>query len=163
MWMSPFHLAIVARQAEVVQLILKHLQIRCFSANNNNNPEKNLKKKLLKLLSETTKVKFTNGTKDDYDRNDCTLDGINSVHLAARFHAKSLLVIMRFLKDFDLLSCIKDILESKDEHMGQTPLHLSTRCPSHLTTKILLACGSNIDARYNTFFRNKRFMFDEMT
>ena len=149
MWMSPFHLAIVARQAEVVQLILKHLQIRCFllPANNNDNPEKNLKKKLLKLLSETTKVKFTNGTKDDYDRNDCTLDGINSVHLAARFHAKSLLVIMRFLKDFDLLSCIKDILESKDEHMGQTPLHLSTRCPSHLTTKILLACGSNIDAR----------------
>ena len=99
-------LAIVARQAEVVQLILKHLQIRCFSANNNN-PEKNLKRKLLELLSETTKVKFTNGTKDDYDRNDCTLDGINSVHLAARFHAKSLLVIMRFLKDLDLLSCIK--------------------------------------------------------
>ena len=99
-------LAIVARQAEVVQLILKHLQIRCFSANNNN-PEKNLKRKLLELLSETTKVKFTNGTKDDYDRNDCTLDGINSVHLAARFHAKSLLVIMRFLKDLDLLSYIK--------------------------------------------------------
>ena len=138
-------LAIVARQAEVVQLILKHLQIRCF---NNTNPEnKNPKKSLLQLLSKTTKVKFTNGTKDDYDRNDCTLDGINSVHLAARFHAKSLLVIMRFLKDLNLLSYIKDILESKDEHMGQTPLHLSMRCPSHLTAKILLACGSNIDAR----------------
>ena len=101
---------------------------------------------LKKLLSDTTSVKFGSGTPDEYDPDDCTLDGINAIHLAARFHAKSLLVIVNFLRQNKFLESFKDILEAPDPHMGKRPLHLAIQSPSHLTTMILLACGVNIEA-----------------
>ena len=57
MWMSPFHLAIIARQSEVVQFMLESLV-----ANDILSSEKELRN----LLSQTTDVKFSNGTPDDY-------------------------------------------------------------------------------------------------
>lgn len=57
MWMSPFHLAIIARQSEVVQFMLESLV-----ANDILSSEKELRN----LLSQTTDVKFSNGTPEDY-------------------------------------------------------------------------------------------------
>ena len=51
--MSPFHLAIIARQSEIVQVMLESLV-----ANNVLSSENELKN----ILSHTTCVKFTNGT-----------------------------------------------------------------------------------------------------
>ena len=53
MWMSPFHLAIIARQSEIVQVMLESLV-----ANNVLSSENELKN----ILSHATCVKFTNGT-----------------------------------------------------------------------------------------------------
>ena len=53
MWMSPFHLAIIARQSEIVQVMLESLV-----ANDVLSSENELKN----ILSHTTCVKFTNGT-----------------------------------------------------------------------------------------------------
>ena len=53
MWMSPFHLAIIARQSEIVQVMLESLV-----ANNVLSSENELKN----ILSHSTCVKFTNGT-----------------------------------------------------------------------------------------------------
>ena len=57
MWMSPFHLAIIARQSEVVQFMLESLV-----ANDILSSEKELRN----LLSQTTDVKFSNGTPEHY-------------------------------------------------------------------------------------------------
>ena len=57
MWMSPFHLAIIARQSEVVQFMLESLV-----ANDILSSETELRN----LLSQTTDVKFSNGTPEDY-------------------------------------------------------------------------------------------------
>ena len=57
MWMSPFHLAIIARQSEVVQFMLESLV-----ANDILSSEKELRN----LLSKRTDVKFSNGTPEDY-------------------------------------------------------------------------------------------------
>ena len=56
-----------------------------------------------RLLQKKTKMDFTKGTPDTYVLDDRTLDQINAFHLAARYHAQSLLVIIRFLRDHDIL------------------------------------------------------------
>ena len=99
------------------------------------------------ILSDTTKVKLGSGTPDEYNHNDCTLNGINAIHMAARFHAKSLLVIVRFLQEYDFLESMKDIFEAVDPYMGKRPLHLALKCPSHITSLIMLTCGVDIEAR----------------
>ena len=53
------------------------------------------------------------------------MDGINPIHLAARFHAQSLLLIVQVLHDNDLMESMMDIFEGVDPHMGKTPLHLA--------------------------------------
>ena len=53
MWLSPFHLAIIARQSEIVQVMLESLVAKNVLSSEN---------ELKNILSHTTSVKFTNGT-----------------------------------------------------------------------------------------------------
>ena len=53
MWMSPFHLAIIARQSEIVQVMLESLVANDILSS---------KDELKNILSHTTCVKFTNGS-----------------------------------------------------------------------------------------------------
>ena len=75
------------------------------------------------------------------------MDGINAIHLAAMFHAKSLMVIIRLLKSLDFLESMKDIFEAPDPHMKQTPLHFATRCSNPMSSTLLLICGVDIEAK----------------
>ena len=75
------------------------------------------------------------------------MDGINPIHLAGRFHAQSLLLIVQLLHDNDLMESMMDIFEAVDPHMGKTPLHLAIKCPNHLNTVIMLTCGVDIEAK----------------
>ena len=77
------------------------------------------------------------------------MDGINPIHLAARFHAQSLLLIVQVLHDNDLMESMMDIFEGVDPHMGKTPLHLAINSPNHLNTVIMLTCGVDIEAKDN--------------
>ena len=105
-----------------------------------------LRESIEKLLGTVTEVKFTRGHPDAYFEDDRTLDGINSIHLAGRFHAESLFVIMRFLRDEKMMYCIKRLLSQGDPHLGNTPLHESAKSPKSLSLTILLISCSNVDA-----------------
>ena len=75
------------------------------------------------------------------------MDGINAIHLAAMFHAKSLMIIIRLLRSLELLEPMKAIFEACDPHRNQTPLHFSIRCYNSMSSTLLLICGVDIEAR----------------
>ena len=75
------------------------------------------------------------------------MDGINAIHLAAMFHSKSLMIIIRLLRSLELLEPMKDIFEACDPHRNQTPLHFSIRCYNSMSSTLLLICGVDIEAR----------------
>ena len=99
-----------------------------------------------KLLATVTEVNFARGHPDNYFEDDRTLDGINSIHLAGRFHAESLFAIMKFLRDQNLTELIRKLLSEVDPHVGNTPLHESAKSPNSLSLTILLISGSDVDA-----------------
>ena len=138
MYVTPFHLAIIAQQAEVVYVMLEAtLQFA-------NSPAEAFKK----LLEMKTKINFARGSPETYFKDDRTLDEINSFHLAARIHPQSLLIIVRFLRDKDMLEPVLPLLQVCDPHMGKTPFHMAAKSPSPLSLKILVALDDiEIDAR----------------
>jgi hypothetical protein len=63
-----------------------------------------------KLLAMKTEVTFARGSPFDYIFEDMNLDGVNAFHLAARFHAQSLLTIVKFLRQNDILEHVSPLL-----------------------------------------------------
>ena len=100
MFVSPFQLAILAQQAKVVLVMLEGLlkytktPIETFA----------------KLLAMKTEVSFARGSPFSYVFEDMNLDGVKSFHLAARFHAQSLLTIVKFLRNNDILEHVSPLL-----------------------------------------------------
>ena len=137
MHVTPFQLAIIAQKADIVYIMLQSM------VQFTNFPLESIKR----LLQKKTKMDFTKGDPDTYVLDDRTLDQINSFHLAARFHAQSLLVIVRFLRDHDMLEHILHLLEECDPHMGKTPLHMAAKSPSSLPLRILLLCDVQVDTK----------------
>ena len=131
MYVTPFQLAIMSQQVEIVVILLQSVK-----------DEQMMKK----LLATTTKVIFKRGLPDSYFKDDRTMDGINAFHLAARFHAPSLHCIINYIKDKRWLDSMRDLLEARDPHMQKTPLHNSTKSFSPLSVTALLGCGANLEA-----------------
>ena len=130
-YMTPFHLAIISQQWAVVQVMLER--------------SSNLKS----TLGAKTKVTFATGDPLDYTKEDRTMDGINAFHLAGRFHAHSLALILRFLRDIKLLDEAKELLEAKDPHMGKTPLHMAVKSPSHVHAALFILAKVDLEAKDN--------------
>ena len=63
-----------------------------------------------KLLAMKTEVSFARGSPFSYVFEDMNLDGVNAFHLAARFHAQSLITIVKFLRDNDILEHVSPLL-----------------------------------------------------
>ena len=142
LWVTPFHLAILARQAEIIQTMLEFILLI-----GDYEDDLDQEKMILKLFSQTTKVEFLNGEPETYFKDDQIMDGINSIHLAARYHAQSLLLMVQLVYDvIGLGSSVMAIFEAVEPHLGKTPLHLATMCPNHTCIKILLTCGVDIEA-----------------
>ena len=131
MYVTPFQLAIMSQQVEIVVVLLQSVK-----------DEQMMKK----LLATVTKVIFKRGLPDSYFKDDRTMDGINAFHLAARFHAPSLYSIIHYIKDKGWLESIRDLLEARDPHMLKTPLHNSTKSFSPLSVTALLSCGVDLEA-----------------
>ena len=103
--MTLFHLAIIAKQANIVKAILQFI-MNCVCPNDEIEQMEILKT----ILSDTTKIAFSNDISDEYLNDDCNLDGINAIHLAARFHTQSLFEIVNLLRENDLLHILKDVV-----------------------------------------------------
>ena len=129
-FMTPFHLAIISQQTNVVTVMLQFAR-----------------KTIKTTLDMKTKVFFATNDPSDYHKEDKTMDGINAFHLAGRFHAHSLLVILTFLRDIKLLASMMDLFEATDPHMGKTPLHMAVKSPSHVHTAMFILAGVDINAK----------------
>ena len=129
-YMTPFHLAIISQQSNVVTVMLQFAR-----------------KTIKTTLDIRTKVFFATNDPSDYHKEDKTMDGINAFHLAGRFHAHSLLVILTFLRDIKLLASMMDLFEATDPHMGKTPLHMAVKSPSHVHTAMFILAGVDINAK----------------
>ena len=92
-----------------------------------------------KLLATKTEVTFARGSPFSYIFEDMNLDGVNAFHLAARFHAQSLLTIVKFLRQNDILEHVSPLLLVSEPHLGKTPLHMAAKSPSCLSLRILLS------------------------
>ena len=138
MFVTPFHLAIISQEPRIVECMIeaikKHSKAPIASLTN--------------LLSMKTEVEFAKGFPDTYCSDDRSLDGINAFHLAARFHGQSFLIIIRFLRDNNILETLQPFLQIPDVHMSKTLLHTAAKSPSPLSLKILLLLNVlNINAK----------------
>ena len=85
---TPFHYAILSHQTSMVQMMLEFAS--------------KTKTFLKRMIAMTTKVEFC-GKKEDYYKDDISLDGINAIHLATKFHVKSLFLIIQCLLENNLM------------------------------------------------------------
>ena len=131
MYVTPFQLAIMAQQIEILVVLLQSIKDEQMMKN---------------MLSTLTKVIFKRGLPDSYFKDDRTMDGINAFHLAARFHAPSLYTIINYIKDKQWFDTMRGLLEARDPHMRKTPLHNATKSCSSLSVTVLLNCGVDLEA-----------------
>ena len=85
--LTPLHYAILCSEISMVKMMLE------FASETQT---------LLHSISMITIIEFI-GTIKDYYKDDVSLDGVNAIHLATRFHAKSLLLIIQYLLKNNLM------------------------------------------------------------
>ena len=90
---------------------------------------------IIKLLSAKTEVRFAKGPPETYFIDDRSLDGINAFHLASRFHGQSLFVIVKFLREENLLESLLTEIQTCVE---RTPMHMAARNHSPLPLRIFM-------------------------
>ena len=117
--LQPLQLAIVAQQGVVLETILQHM-VNCCETEDSIDL-------LKKQLGHKAKIDFPkSATKQIYDKDDRSLDGMNAFHLAAKYYPESLEIMFKVLNDAKYYSILELLLE-KDHHLEQTPLHVALR------------------------------------
>ena len=113
--LTPFHCAIISRRVEIVQLFLeKILEIR------HEKPEL-----LRQVLEYRVKVDYNNHPMNLFDKDDRSLDGMNAIHLAARFDHFSMIEIIRAIKLHMSAENIFELVHQRTNHLLITPLHIA--------------------------------------
>ena len=123
---TPFHMAIMERQPSIVKLFMEKLVM---------NAKEEDKHILIEVLRKSVALSIP-GDLNNYSKDDVCLDGMNAFHLAAKYSVASLNVILRYLNASTLMdeTSIKDLLEAKDKHLQQTPLHIAAKnCSAEAT------------------------------
>ena len=121
----PLHLAILAKQDEIVRTILNHV------VNTSNNHTEAVKN----ALAVRTEIQFPGESPEMFSETDRMLDGMNSIHIATKYHAQSLHAIIQLLIQEDLIDKIGFLLEDGDGHIGNTPLHVAAICPRSISLR----------------------------
>ena len=116
---TPFHMAIMERQTSIVRIFMEKLVMEIKDGGLNN---------LIEVLRKPVALTIP-GNVNKYSKDDVSLDGMNAFHLSAKYSISALKVIFRYLNANRLMdeSSIKDLLEAKDKHLQQTPLHIAAK------------------------------------
>ena len=125
---TPFHLAIIAGQTSIIKLFMKWLV-------DSIDMEKD-SRFLIDALKTGTIISFPKNPVQ-YGKNDRSLDGMNAFHLSAKYCVLALKEIFYSLNENGLIDKhdIKVLLEAKDRHLKQTPLHVAAKCNISTATK----------------------------
>ena len=125
MKLFPIHLAILAKQNKIVKILLNHAWRR------NNISGDNAKK----MLTLRTEISFPQNNPQIFHEDDRMLDGMNPLHVAAKYHSKSLYTIIQFLIQEDLIDDLICLFEETDKHLGNTPLHVAAKCSDSVSLR----------------------------
>ena len=127
---TPFHMAVMAKQVSIVNLFMEKLVQHAMNENGLDKLEGVLGKKVLLTFPKNPKY---------YSKDDVSVDGMNVFHLTAKYCIPALKVIFRFLNAHGLIDKqgIKDLLQEKDKHLQQTPLHIAAKCSSSEATRLV--------------------------
>ena len=88
------------------------------------------------ILETKVKVMYPGPTVGIYSDEDCMLDGMNILHLATRYFPKGLETIIRVVRRQEgLMTRLRHLIEEKDNHVQNTPLHMAASCGSILATR----------------------------
>ena len=121
---SPLHLAILSKQGSCIDCILEEIKLSCAS---NEVHEATYVSTLARFLEAKVVVKFPSDNGMLYDDEDRMLDGMNILHLAAKYYPDGLQKIICFSqKDKRIFQMVKDVLLiGKDNQIRNTPLHVA--------------------------------------
>lgn len=121
---SPLHLAIISKQESSIECILEAIETAC----RDNNLEKQTKiPTLFRFLEAKVAVKFPTNDCTMYSDEDRMLDGMNILHLAAKYYPEGLEKLVCFSqKDKGIFQMVKQILlVGKDNQINNTPFHIA--------------------------------------
>ena len=121
---SPLHLAILSKQGSCIDCILEEMKSTCAS---NEIHEPTYLSTLARFLEAKVAVKFPSNNGMLYNDEDRMLDGMNILHLAAKYYPDGLQKIICFSqKDKRIFQMVKDVLlVGKDNQIRNTPLHVA--------------------------------------
>ena len=118
MTVTAFQLGIIAKRAGIIKLFMrKVLEITEVDERVSF---------LTKVLGGKAQLAFPKDPKG-YDKDDRSLDGMNSFHLGAKYSPGALTQIFDYLNENMLMeeNDIKELLEATDDQLHQTPLHIA--------------------------------------
>ena len=122
---SPLHLAIISKQESSLDAILElsTTQDMCSLGVEN--------EKVNELISTRVKVNFRSDDKKSYENSDLMLDGMNILHLAAKYYANGLEKIIQLSQTHKgLCDQINKMLLETDSQIKNTPLHVAAHSSS---------------------------------
>ena len=131
---TPLHLAILSRQEASLEAILESI-IPLYS---DISPSENTNRKTEadEILETKVKVMYPGPTVGIYSDEDCMLDGMNILHLATRYFPKGLETIIRVVRRQEgLMTRLRHLIEEKDHHVQNTPLHMAATCGCIMATR----------------------------
>jgi hypothetical protein len=117
---SPLHLAIISKQKLSLEVILQE-----GTAALSQFPQNIEKQKMYQLFGAKIKVTFPSGDGTLYEDEERMMDGMNILHLAAKYYPEGLEAILSFARNYDGLKVIKHLLFEKDNQINNTPLHVA--------------------------------------
>ena len=123
---SPLHLAIISKQSSSLEAILKEVVTSMApSSLQMQESERN------KIIDSRVKVIFPSDNASLYEDDGRMLDGMNILHLAAKYYPEGLEVIIRFARKHErLYKDIKGLLFEQDNQIKNNPLHVAASSSS---------------------------------
>ena len=125
---SPLHLAIISQQERSLKAILEESIISSTpSSSIQNSPSTNVNK----IFGAKVQVTFPSSNFTLYQDGDRMLDGMNILHLAAKYYPKGLEILVHFSRTYPgLFKQLKGLLLECDNQIKNTPLHVASASSS---------------------------------
>ena len=128
---SPLHLAVISKQERSLKAILEEsITSSTPGSGAQNSPSINVNQ----IFGAKVNVKYPSSNVTLYQDGDRMLDGMNILHLAAKYYPKGLEILSHFSRTYPgLFKLLKELLLERDNQIQNTPLHVAS-------------ASSNIDA-----------------
>ena len=133
---TPLHLAIISKQTNVIQGIIEGIVSKsCEYIDEADEDDRKLKvsNALQEELQRSVELQFYD-SQDTYDKEDRSINGMNAIHLACKYHPKAIQIMFDILKKEDV-GIDKLTRAMNNEDQKQTPLHIASRSTTAVATR----------------------------